>query len=156
MSLSERAALMNEYKTNRYLNHAHVLKIETMLDDNDNVILVTEKTECSLHEMLLWRGGTLSELEVSCVGRSLLKVLSYLQEKQVLHRSLCLEAVHLSIVVQEGAASLSVKVGMFGSATKADKQLRYSLAGTLQSPEMTSGLGYTYDCDQWAFGCIIY
>jgi len=78
MSLSERAALMNEYKTNRSLNHAHVLKIETMLDDNDNVILVTEKTECSLHEMLLWRGGTLSELEVSCVGRSLLKVLSYL------------------------------------------------------------------------------
>ena len=55
-----------------------MLKIETMLDDNDNVILVTEKTECSLHEMLLWRGGTLSELEVSCVGRSLLKVLSYL------------------------------------------------------------------------------
>jgi hypothetical protein len=67
-----------------------------------------------------------------------------------------LEAVHLSIVVQEGAASLSVKGGMYGSATKADKQLRYSQAGTLQSPEMTSRLGYTYDCDQWAFGCIIY
>ena len=58
-----------------------MLKIETMLDDNDNVILVTDKTECSLHEMLLWRGGTLSELEVIYVARSLLKVLGYLQEK---------------------------------------------------------------------------
>ena len=55
-------------------------------------------------------------------------------------------------------SDLQIKLTDFTQAIKLSENqpAHFSILGEHQSPEMIDGMGYSYDCDLWAFGCLIY
>ncbi|ORC92802.1 putative protein kinase [Trypanosoma theileri] len=145
---------LQEY-SGRY--HPHILRLFAYFWDDMNIFLVLEYAEGGNLQMLLEsrENQRLLEDEVRVILRPLLLALTFLHERDIIHRDVKPENILFK--------SKEVKLADFSWAVRLNQgdirySRRYTLCGTLDylSPELISRRGCTTKADVWSVGVLAY
>ncbi|KAH9577639.1 Protein kinase domain [Trypanosoma melophagium] len=137
--------------------HPHILRLFAYFWDDMNIFLVLEYAEGGNLQMLLEsrEHERLLEEEAQAILQPLLLALSFLHERDIIHRDVKPENILFK--------SKEVKLADFSWAVRLNKRdvrynRRYTLCGTLDylSPELVSQRGYTTKADAWSIGVLAY
>lgn len=155
-----RFKLENEIKIHKTLHHPNIVELFVSFEDEENVYILLEvcsnevnySTTQSLNELIAKRKRFSVPESQKYLG-DIVRAVSYLHSRKILHRDLKLGNIFLS----EG---LDIKLGDFGLATKMEyeSESKRSICGTPNyiAPEIISGRGYSYEVDIWSIGVILY
>ena len=143
----------NEIHVMEQIEHPNIIKYQETIYMNDSVNIVMELVENnSLVEYLrAQKGKKASEDNVRVIMKDILKALTYLHSKNIVHRDLKLENILIS-------KDMRIKLIDFGFSTM-DNQIHYDFCGTPHyiSPQIISKGGYTgQSADIWALGVVMY
>ena len=149
---------MSEVAILRNLSHRHVLRFLDCFIDHDTLLcLVTEFVDggdlCALIKGFRRSGHFIDAFVVADIGRQLLEGLAYLHKHGILHR----DFKPANVYVTRGG---TIKIGDFGVSkmlTSSTPQAA-TFVGTpfYMCPELCVGEPYSYGCDVWAFGVMMY
>ncbi|SCU95662.1 LAME_0F12926g1_1 [Lachancea meyersii CBS 8951] len=101
----------------------------------------------AIYKHLLQRGGRIGEKIIGKIAESVLKGLSYLQERKIIHRDIKPQNILLNDVGQ-------VKLCDFGVSGEAVNSLATTFTGTsfYMAPERIQGQPYSVTSDVWSLG----
>lgn len=99
------------------------------------------------YKNLLKRGGRISERVIGKIAESVLRGLSYLHERKVIHRDIKPQNILLN---EKG----EIKLCDFGVSGEAVNSLAMTFTGTsfYMAPERIQGQPYSVTCDVWSLG----
>lgn len=145
--------LKNEIQIQKSCNHPNIVKSYGTFSDTFNYYIILEFCSGkSIAELAKSRkGGYLSEQETRKILQDVIRALTYLHHKHIIHRDLKLENYMIG-------ADGRVKIGDFGISTilKNEDEKRFSICGTPNylSPELLQKVnkGHSYEVDIWAIG----
>lgn len=155
LSPEDRNGAMREVSVLSRLHHPNIIRYEEHFMHNRSLFIVMEYADNrDLYSLIQSRRGALfTEEEVLRYFSQLCLALSYLHEKNVLHRDIKSQNVFLT---KMGI----VKLGDFGISTvlRNAQELHQTVCGTPYyfSPEMCLNQPYNNKSDVWALGCILY
>ncbi|CAI2359939.1 unnamed protein product [Moneuplotes crassus] len=153
----------NEIQALRTLDHPNIIKLFRYFEDKENIYLVQEY--CAGGELFdhLAKADHFDESYAASVFQQILQSIWYCHKNRICHRDLKPENFMLSSV-EEGPGT--IKLIDFGLSRKffevsdtGEKALlrMQTRAGTafFMAPEVIQG-NYSYACDMWSCGCILY
>lgn len=150
-----KSKLFAEINIHRNLRHPNIVRFHSVFEDQQNVYMILELCENRSFAEMVRRRRKLSEAESRFYMVQLLKAISYMHQKRVIHRDLKLGNLFLD-------ANLNVKVGDFGLATevKFDGERKKTICGTPNyiAPEILFDRenGHSYEVDMWSIGVVLY
>ena len=148
---SEKTLILNEMKFTINLNHENIIKYFNLYEINNEIWIVEELMACSLADLILDRPGQIPEPIVAYLLREMLQGLSYMHDRQLIHRDMKSDNILLSL---QG----HVKIGDLGYCAEVSKENpnRQTFAGTLlwMAPEILGQDFYNSKIDIWSIGII--
>ena len=114
-----------------------------------------ELVKCGSLQQLIKTKGKLPDIEASKIMNSVLSALSYIHDKNVIHRDLKLA----NILIHDSSNHRSVKIIDFGFGQQKHSSANYDEhVGTLvyMAPEVAFEHEYTKSVDVWATGIIMH
>lgn len=143
----------NEISFLRAMDHKNIIKFIDQYDDLCNIYIVMELCRFGTLKSMQIERKKITEHECRYFLHQIFHGLSYLHNKNIIHRDLKMANVFLF-------DNLSVKIGDFGLATyvKENGELEKSSAGTINyfAPERLTELGYSIEVDVWSVGVIMH
>ena len=144
-----RHQLMREARLHPTLNHPNVLKMYGAFRDQDVIIMVLEW--CNQGDLMdLWHykySTRMKESTVASITRELLKALTYLHSRGIVHRDIKLENILLNI--DQSTGQMRVKLADFGLAIDLNEEpTAVTRVGTMEymvRPGLCNGLS-CLDC----------
>lgn len=145
-----------EVDLHRSLDSPHIARLVDYFETPEHGCVVVEFCAGGDLRSMLKRRGRLSEDEARIVGRQLLRGVSYLHSKGIMHRDLKL--ANILLVSQD---QLDVKICDLGVAarTRSRKSDRWTLCGTphYMAPEIVEGKEpHGLPADIFSIGCILF
>ena len=148
--------IFRELQFNRSFKSDYIVRYYGMFTDeqNSSIYIAMEymggKSLEAVYKNLLTRGGRLSEKVLGKVAESVLRGLSYLHEKKIIHRDIKPQNILLN---EQG----EVKLCDFGVSGEAVNSLATTFTGTsfYMAPERIQGQPYSVTCDVWSLGLTI-
>ncbi|CCF55806.1 hypothetical protein KAFR_0A03710 [Kazachstania africana CBS 2517] len=148
--------LFRELLFNKSFKSAYIVRYYGMFTDEGNslIYLAMEymggRSLDAVYRNLLKRGGRISEKVLGKISESVLRGLSYLHEKKVIHRDIKPQ----NILINELG---EVKLCDFGVSGEAVNSLATTFTGTsfYMAPERIQGQPYSVTCDVWSLGLTI-
>jgi serine/threonine protein kinase len=144
---------VQKYLSAQEIRCDNIIKLEYHFTDNDNFYLVMEF--CAKGDLLrhIKDKGKMNENHARRYFRQLINAVKYMKDHGVLHRDL--KPGNLFVTDAD-----VIKVGDYGCSKKLSSkdELRKSQLGTPNyiSPEVFKLNEYSYSCDLWSCGCILY
>lgn len=132
------------------INHHMIVKLIRTFKDYQAVYFLTEYIKGKMLFDVLHEGGQITEDEAKCYTAMIIQILSYLHERDIIHRDVKPE----NIMVGETGY---LKLIDFGTA-KVIHGRTYSRVGTAwyMAPEVIQNRGYGFSSDLWSLGVILY
>lgn len=154
LSAKQKEDLKKEFEVLTALEHPNIVRLESVYESSEAVQIVMERlTGGELFDRVSGTGG-LPEEEAAGVTAQLLRALTHLHARRVVHRDIKPD----NVMYQEGCCT-HVKLIDFGFATWLDQgeQLR-EVCGTILyvAPEVLANRGYDEKADLWSLGCLVY
>ncbi|KAM3163692.1 MAP kinase kinase MKK1/SSP32 [Lachancea thermotolerans] len=145
--------VLRELQFNRTCKSEYIVRYYGMFADgsSSSIYIAMEymggKSLHAIYKHLLDRGGRISEKVLGKVAESVLKGLSYLQERKIIHRDIKPQNILLNEVGQ-------VKLCDFGVSGEAVNSLATTFTGTsfYMAPERIQGQPYSVTSDVWSLG----
>jgi len=136
--------------------HMNIVKLLDLFENSDHYYIVLEyMAGKDLFDYIQKRNFVLNEDRVKQIGIQIIQAVRYLHEFGIVHRDLKLENIMMSDtsnlakpkIVDFGLAKI------IGPSETADEPF-----GTLGyvAPEVLKKKPYTFSCDVWSIGCILY
>lgn len=136
--------------------HVNIVKLLDLFENSDHYYIVLEyMAGKDLFDYIQKRNFVLNEDRVKQIGIQIIQAVRYLHEFGIVHRDLKLENIMMSDtsnlakpkIVDFGLAKI------IGPSETADEPF-----GTLGyvAPEVLKKKPYTFSCDVWSIGCILY
>jgi len=145
--------LQREIDIMRKLKHAHIISLEEVFDEEDNIYLVLELvTGGELFDQIVSR-GTYTEADAANIIHQILDAVAYMHEHGVAHRDLKPENLLLS-----SPSSDLIKITDFGLSKDFGAGTLQTSCGTPDyvAPEVLKGQPYDHSVDIWSIGVITY
>lgn len=148
--------IFRELQFNKSFNSDYIVRYYGMFTDEENtsIYIAMEfmggKSLEAVYKNLLKRGGRISEKVLGKISESVLRGLSYLHEKKIIHRDIKPQNILLN---NKG----EVKLCDFGVSGEAVNSLATTFTGTsfYMAPERIQGQPYSVTCDVWSLGLTI-
>lgn len=145
--------IFRELQFNKSFKSDHIVRYFGMFTDegNSSIYIAMEymggKSLDAIYKHLLDLGGRISEKVLGKIAESVLRGLSYLHERKVIHRDIKPQNILLSDCGQ-------VKLCDFGVSGEAVNSLATTFTGTsfYMAPERIQGQPYSVTCDVWSLG----
>jgi len=145
--------LHREINITMSISHPNIIKVHDIIDTNPHYIgIVMEYVPGGELFQLLERLSVFSEMEAFLLFHQLCGALSYLHKKGIAHRDLKLENIMLD--KKHNVRLIDFGLSKYGDAAKKMRTLcgtKYYLA-----PEIVRGESYSYPCDIWSVGVILF
>lgn len=144
--------LVSEIKIQKSLNHSHIVKLHSYIEDSDHVYIILDLCSHNSLNDLLKRRKRLTEREIRHFVYQILLGLSYLHRLSIIHRDIKLA----NILIDN---KMDAKIADFGLASKIEYQgeRKRTVCGTPNyiAPEVLEG-NHSYEADIWSIGVLIY
>ncbi|SCV05785.1 LANO_0H15126g1_1 [Lachancea nothofagi CBS 11611] len=145
--------VFRELQFNRSCSSEYIVRYFGMFTDNTNssIYIAMEymggRSLEAIYKHLLSRGGRIGERVLGKIAESVLKGLSYLQERKIIHRDIKPQNILLNQMGQ-------VKLCDFGVSGEAVNSLATTFTGTsfYMAPERIQGQPYSVTSDVWSLG----
>ena len=151
--------LESECDALRRVKHPNIVQLHEIFDTTEKLYIVMEYV--SGGEMLeqIVNKGSYSERDASALVRQITETVDYLHSQGIVHRDL-----NPGNILLDGDADnverCQIKIADFGLASffEHEAQQMYTCCGTPEyvAPEVLEGKGYSYQCDVWSIGIILY
>jgi calcium-dependent protein kinase len=144
-----RAEIRNEIDILRRLDHPNIIRLYETFEESNNIYLVLEL--CSGGDLY---ERTYTEADTILVIQQLLRAVSYLHEKNIIHRDLKFE----NILFENKSRNAGIKLIDFGlSKMFKEGETMDEAIGTIYSmaPEVLAG-SYTESADIWSVGVLAF
>lgn len=145
-----------EIEVLKMCQHNNIIKMIDLFENSDQYFIVLEYMQGKdLFDYIQKRGFTLAEARVQDLTYQIALGVKYLHEFGIVHRDLKLE----NIMMNDSSDSAIPKIVDFGLAKIIGPSNTASEPfGTLGyvAPEVLQKQPYTFSCDVWSLGCIIY
>ncbi|KAJ1654335.1 serine/threonine protein kinase [Dispira simplex] len=138
----------------RKLSHSHIVHLVDFFETADDICIATEFCQCDLGEYLQAH-KYLGAVEVRVIAKQLLSALKYLHTRGIIHHDIKPQNILIGL---DGR----IKLCDFGLATQLaptrDTTYQTTLKGTplYMAPEVLVKSRYTYQCDFWSLGIVLY
>ncbi|RKP36372.1 kinase-like domain-containing protein [Dimargaris cristalligena] len=138
----------------RQIQHPHVVHLVEFFETKDDICIATEFCQCDLGDYLRIH-KYLAVDEVRTIAKQILSALKYLHARGIIHHDVKPQNILIGL---DGR----VKICDFGLATHLTpaQGTKYQtiLKGTplYMAPEVLIKSRYTYQCDFWSFGVVLY
>jgi len=145
--------LKSETNLLQSVNHPNVVQLIDICDTKDILFIVMELMEGGeLYDEIVKR-KSFTEKDASFIMKQLLCALTYLHDKNIVHRDLKLENL---LLVKSN--SLEIKIADFGLSKVYSGEALTTACGTpyYVAPEILMGDGYNAKIDTWACGVLLY
>lgn len=145
--------LKSETSLLQAVSHPNIVQLVDICDTKDILFIVMELMEGGeLYDEIVKR-KTFTEKDASFIMKQLFSALSYLHDKNIVHRDLKLE--NLLLV---SSNSLVIKLADFGLSKVYTGEAMSTACGTpyYVAPEILLGDGYNAKIDTWACGVLLY
>ncbi|CAI4051985.1 mitogen-activated protein kinase kinase MKK1 SKDI_15G3720 [Saccharomyces kudriavzevii IFO 1802] len=148
--------IFRELQFNRSFQSEYIVRYYGMFtdDENSSIYIAMEymggRSLDAIYKNLLKRGGRISEKVLGKIAEAVLRGLSYLHEKKVIHRDIKPQNILLN---EKG----QVKLCDFGVSGEAVNSLATTFTGTsfYMAPERIQGQPYSVTSDVWSLGLTI-
>ncbi|AJT97535.1 Mkk1p [Saccharomyces cerevisiae YJM1342] len=148
--------IFRELQFNRSFQSEYIVRYYGMFtdDENSSIYIAIEymggRSLDAIYKNLLERGGRISEKVLGKIAEAVLRGLSYLHEKKVIHRDIKPQ----NILLNENG---QVKLCDFGVSGEAVNSLATTFTGTsfYMAPERIQGQPYSVTSDVWSLGLTI-
>mmetsp|Transcript_86049 Transcript_86049/g.200077 ORF Transcript_86049/g.200077 Transcript_86049/m.200077 type:complete len:322 (+) Transcript_86049:42-1007(+) len=153
--VANKASLTNEVEIFMALDHPHIVQLHSIYETGSHLFLLMEC--CSGGELYarLQQRGAFPDADAIEATQQMLKAVSYLHGRRIVHRDLKLE----NFLYQSDEPTAHLKLIDFGFAHVWDGvTLMKAPCGSLSyvSPDVLFGDGYTDKCDLWSLGVIVW
>ena len=144
------------------LDHPHIVRVFDLLEDEENVYIVSELMDMNLKELtdiMEEKSHKFTEAQIANIVYQLTLALNYIHVSNTIHRDLKLENILVQIEDEEedNIHKTICKITDFGLATVIKENKEHLSLGTpeFMAPEV---LNYNYDfkADVWSLGVIAY
>ena len=150
-SQSEKTLILNEVNLTINSHHKNIIRYLKLFEHNNEIWIVEELMACSLADLILDRPGKIPERIVAYILKEILLGLSYMHDRQRIHRDMKSDNILLSL---DG----KVKIGDLGYCVQVSEENpnRQTFAGTLlwMAPEVLNQSFYSHKIDVWSLGII--
>lgn len=146
--------VMNEVETLSLLHHQHIVHLEDVYQDDNNLWIVMDYVPGGELHAALRKHGRFTETAVRRLAINLLLAVEYIHGKGIVHRDLKPANCLLSEL-----GDMELKIADFGFAVMVgDNLCLTSFCGTMayMAPEVVMDRNYGKPVDMWAVGVIIY
>ncbi|CAB4253229.1 similar to Saccharomyces cerevisiae YPL140C MKK2 Mitogen-activated kinase kinase involved in protein kinase C signaling pathway that controls cell integrity [Maudiozyma barnettii] len=148
--------IFRELQFNKSFKSDYIVRYYGMFTDEENssIYIAMEymggRSLEAVYKNLMKRGGRISEKVLGKVSESILRGLSYLHEKKIIHRDIKPQNILLSDIGE-------VKLCDFGVSGEAVNSLATTFTGTsfYMAPERIQGQPYSVTCDVWSLGLTV-
>ncbi|KAI8871352.1 kinase-like protein [Ramicandelaber brevisporus] len=149
----EVAAYRLEAALLRRLRHPNLVRQVAYFETPERLCIVTELCECDLAAYLRIQ-RFMSEPEVRAVGQQLVSALHYLHDRGVIHHDI---KPHNVLISSDGRIRLC-DLGLATILRRRAPTFQTLLKGTplYLAPEIFEQQPYTYQCDFWSLGVVLY
>lgn len=145
--------IFRELQFNKNCKSEYIVRYYGMFNDdrNSSIYIAMEymggKSLDAIYKNLLRRGGRISEKVLGKIAESVLRGLSYLHERRIIHRDIKPQNILLNEIGQ-------VKLCDFGVSGEAVNSLATTFTGTsyYMAPERIQGQPYSVTSDVWSLG----
>ncbi|QLQ81457.1 hypothetical protein HG537_0F02180 [Torulaspora globosa] len=145
--------IFRELQFNRSFESESIVKYYGMFSDEENstIYIAMEymggRSLDAVYKNLISRGGRVSEKVLGKIAEAVLRGLSYLHERKIIHRDIKPQNILLNDKGQ-------VKLCDFGVSGEAVNSLATTFTGTsfYMAPERIQGQPYSVTCDVWSLG----
>lgn len=145
--------IFRELQFNKSFESDYIVKYYGMFADQQNstIYIAMEymggKSLDAVYKNLIRRGGRISEKVLGKIAEAVLRGLSYLHERKIIHRDIKPQNILLNLQGQ-------VKLCDFGVSGEAVNSLATTFTGTsfYMAPERIKGQPYSVTCDVWSLG----
>lgn len=145
--------IKKEIEIHKKLNHSNIVNFINDFDDDKFIYIILEYCHNNSLAELIKKRKNLSEIEIKFYILKIIDVLVYLKNKKIVHRDI--KPWNLFIT-----KNMDIKLGDFGLATyiKYENHILKNICGTPNyiAPEIINKTGYSYECDLWSLGILIY
>ena len=143
--------ISREIELHASLAHRNVVQFFKHFEDSENIYIMLEN--CTLKSLVHVQKArvTVTEPEMRYYMAQLCDGVAYIHQQHIIHRDLKLGNLFLT-------ASMAVKIGDFGLATRLGQEKKGTICGTPNyiSPEVLNKEGHGFPADVWALGCCMY
>ena len=146
------SCIINEKKASKRLDHPFIISYVKTLRNNHWCFFVEEYLNgISLSEYIEMNKIFKNINLIKFYGASLFLILDNLKSRGIIHRDIKLENI---IITKKGY----IKLIDFSSSKRIKNNKTRTLIGTpfYIAPEILNGKGYSYSCDYWSVGIILY
>jgi serine/threonine protein kinase len=128
-----------------------VVQFYKHFEDPENIYIMLENCARKSLVHVLKARHTVTEPETRYYMAQLCEGVEYIHQQHIIHRDLKLGNLFLT-------ASMNVKIGDFGLATRLGQEKKGTICGTPNyiSPEVLNKEGHGFQADVWALGCVMY
>lgn len=145
--------IFRELQFNKSFESDYIVKYYGMFADQQNstIYIAMEymggKSLDAVYKNLINRGGRISEKVLGKIAEAVLRGLSYLHERKIIHRDIKPQNILLNLHGQ-------IKLCDFGVSGEAVNSLATTFTGTsyYMAPERIKGQPYSVTCDVWSLG----
>ena len=136
--------------------HPNIIKLKDIFENSEYYFIVLElMAGKDLFDYIQRRGFSLPEPRVQDLAYQIGGAIKYLHALGIVHRDMKLENIMMSNSTDQGIPKLvdfglAKIIGPSETATEPFGTLGYV------APEVLKKRPYSYSCDVWSFGCIIY
>ena len=150
----EKQSLLQEVEILKSLDHPNIIKIFDLYEDSKNYYLITEY--CSGGELFdrIQKNAVFTEREAARYIKQLLSALTYLHDKNIVHRDLKAE----NLLFENNSAESHLKLIDFGVSSEflKGKKLKETLGTPYYIAPEVLLQSYDEKCDVWSCGVILY
>lgn len=143
----------NELQIHYSIYHPNIVKIDSHFDDIENNYIILEYCNSKTLLDLYKQTNEFSATEIRSIIFQINDAVSYLHSHLIVHCDIKMNNIFLNNILQ-------IKIGDFGLSTQLEHKdaLIKRVVGTPNyiAPEVLRGRGYSYSCDIWAIGVIMY
>jgi len=149
----ELSLLRREIEIMRKLRHEHIISLDSVYEEDDNIYLVLElATGGELFDQIISK-GTYSERDAANIIRQILEAVAYMHSNGIAHRDLKPENLLVT-----GENQDVIKISDFGLSKDFGNENLKTSCGTPDyvAPEVLRGTNYDHSVDVWSIGVIAY
>jgi tRNA A-37 threonylcarbamoyl transferase component Bud32/Ca2+-binding EF-hand superfamily protein len=148
----------SELQVLMFQNHCNILKYLDHFEDSKNFYLVTEYINGYDMNYYLLRNKKLDTEHIKSIIYQLATAIKHLHLNGIAHRDIKPSNVMIRHNKDNGVESFHVYLIDFGLAKFFFNQFSEERVGTVlfTAPEVISGLKYSYKCDIWSLGILLY
>ena len=147
---------LNEIKLMKVCENENSIKYYEYYNTNENFIIIMELCDTNLQSVLNERPSAFNEGEIREILNQLNNTFKIMNDKKIIHRDLKLD----NILIKYENNKKIVKLADYGISKQLISLSKcFTHAGTIltMAPEVLKcDKGYTYKCDLWSLGVIIY